>query len=68
VIAMQHHITFLDLTTNTERSGQLWGGAPLVTGGDAVWLVLMKGAAERVRNALETRWSDADVRTVCGLM
>jgi hypothetical protein len=32
-------ITFLDLTTGTERSGQYWSDAPLVTGRHAVWVV-----------------------------
>ena len=36
---MTHEITFLDLSTGTERSGQYWSDAPLVAGRHAVWVV-----------------------------
>ena len=36
---MTHEIRFLDITTGTERSGQYWSDAPLVTGRLAVWVV-----------------------------
>ena len=36
---MEHMITYLDLSTDTVRSGQFWSDAPLVTGRRAVWVV-----------------------------
>jgi hypothetical protein len=32
-------IAFLDLSAGTERCGQYWSDAPLVTGSHAVWVV-----------------------------
>jgi hypothetical protein len=36
---MTREIRFLDLGTGTERTGQYWSDAPLVTGSHAVWVV-----------------------------
>ena len=36
---MNHEITYLDLTDDTVRQGQLWSDAPLVTGRHAIWVV-----------------------------
>jgi hypothetical protein len=39
VSTLTREITFLDLASGRERTGQWWSGAPLVTGRDAVWVV-----------------------------
>jgi hypothetical protein len=47
---MTREITFLDLTTGTERTGQFWSDAPLITGRHAVWVV----AADTGRPCIST--------------